>query len=251
MEKLTPRLTASVLSCIRSTAPSLLIQKAAVQALRKMENTDEVREVLLQTFLDDTAPGDKRLAAYLMLMRSPSQSDVRKITKLLPGEQNEQVKNFVASHIANILKSEDLNVQSVKELVKEALKNSQLPTVSDFKTFSRNYHFSKSVSLPSHDPISAAIEGNLIFDPNNYLPKESMLKTTLTVFGFAPTDLFEVSLRLKKSLVFSAYTVNRSPRERGPAGAGTRIIRQLVQYCHFGAFFFPAPCLPARGSSEV
>ena len=44
-------------------------------------------------------------------MGSPSQSDISKITQLLPGEQNEQVKNFVASHIANILNSEDLYVQ--------------------------------------------------------------------------------------------------------------------------------------------
>lgn len=71
----------------------------------------QVREVLLQTFLDEATPGDKRLAAYLMLMRDPSQSDISKITQLLPEEQNEQVKNFVASHIANILNSDELYVQ--------------------------------------------------------------------------------------------------------------------------------------------
>ncbi|XP_045436454.1 apolipoprotein B-100 isoform X1 [Pipistrellus kuhlii] len=197
LQKITPRLTSSVLQCVKSTAPSLLIQKAAIQALRKMENKDEVREVLLQTFLDGAAPGDKRLAAYLMLMRDPSQSDVSKITQLLPEEQNEQVKNFVASHIANILNSNELYVQSLKELVKEALKDSQLPTVMDFRKFSRNYHFSKSVSLPSLTPFSTKIESNLIFDPNNYLPKESMLKTTLTVFGLESADLFELGLEGK------------------------------------------------------
>ncbi|XP_070655187.1 apolipoprotein B-100 isoform X1 [Bos indicus] len=197
MEQLTPKLTSSVLKCIRSEQPSLVIQKAAIQALRKMELSDEVREVLLQTFLDDTSPGDKRLAAYLMLMGSPSQSDISKITQLLSGEQNEQVKNFVASHIANILNSEDLYVQDLKSLVEEALKKSQLPTIMDFKKFSRSYQFSKSISLPSLDLVSAKIEGNLIFDPNNYLPKESMLKTTLKVFGFASADLFEIGLEGK------------------------------------------------------
>ncbi|XP_035883587.1 apolipoprotein B-100 isoform X1 [Phyllostomus discolor] len=197
MEQLTPRLTSALLNCVRSAEPSLLIQKAAIQALRKMKNKDEVREVLLQTFLDAVAPGDKRLAAYLMLMRDPSQSDISNITQLLPGEQNQQVKNFVASHIANILNSEELYVQDLKELVKGALENSQLPTLMDFKAFSRNYHFSKSVSLPSLDPVSAKIEGNLIFDPSNYLPRESMLKTTLTVFGLASVDLFELGLEGK------------------------------------------------------
>ncbi|XP_058407707.1 apolipoprotein B-100 [Diceros bicornis minor] len=197
MEQLTPRLTSAVLKCIKSPGPSLLIQKAAIQALRKMELKDEVREVLLQTFLDDASPGDKRLAAYLMLMRGPSQSDINKITQLLPREQNEQVKNFVASHIANILNSEELHIQDLKKLVEEALKTSQLPTVMDFRKFSRNYHLSKSISLPSLDPVSAKIEGNLIFDPNNYLPKESMLKTTLSIFGFAPADVFEIGLEGK------------------------------------------------------
>ncbi|XP_036882362.2 apolipoprotein B-100 [Manis javanica] len=194
IEKLTPRLTSSILKCIKSTEPSLVIQKAAIQALRKMELQDEVREVLLEIFLSDASPGDKRLAAYLMLMRDPSQSDIKKVVQLLPREQNEQVKNFVASHIANILKSEELYVQDLKKLVETALKETQLPTLMDFTKFSRNYHLSKSVSLPWPDPVSAKIEGNLIFDPNNYLPKESMLKTTLTVFGFASADLFEIGL---------------------------------------------------------
>uniref|UniRef100_G1QIQ2 Apolipoprotein B-100 n=2 Tax=Hylobatidae TaxID=9577 RepID=G1QIQ2_NOMLE len=197
MEQLTPELKSSILKCVQSTKPSLMIQKAAIQALRKMEPKDKDQEVLLQIFLDGASPGDKRLAAYLMLMRSPSQADINKIVQLLPWEQNEQVKNFVASHIANILNSEELDIQDLKKLVKEALKESQLPTVMDFRKFSRNYQLYKSVSLPSLDPASAKIEGNLIFDPNNYLPKESMLKTTLTAFGFASADLFEIGLEGK------------------------------------------------------
>uniref|UniRef100_A0A8D2DWC7 Apolipoprotein B-100 n=1 Tax=Sciurus vulgaris TaxID=55149 RepID=A0A8D2DWC7_SCIVU len=197
MEQVMPRLKSSVLKCIKSAKPSLLIQKAAIQALRKMELREEVRGILLQSFVDGTAPVDKRLAAYLMLMRGPSQSDISKITRLLLREQNDQVKNFVASHIANILNSEELDIQELKNLVKEALKESQLPTVMDFRKFSQNYQLSKSVSLPSLDPVSAKIEGNLIFDPSHYLPKESMLKTTLAVFGFAPTDLIEIGLEGK------------------------------------------------------
>nr|XP_020043134.1 apolipoprotein B-100 [Castor canadensis] len=197
MEQVMPRLKSSVLKCIKSTKPSLLIQKAAIQALRKMELEDEVRGILLQSFVDGTSPVEKRLAAYLMLMRQPSSSDVNKIVQLLPWERNEQVKNFVASHIANILNSEELYIEDLKNLVKEALKDSELPTVMDFRKFSQNYHLSKSVSLPSLDPASAKIEGNLIFDPNNYLPKEVMLKTTLIVFGFASADLFEIGLEGK------------------------------------------------------
>ncbi|XP_023566702.1 apolipoprotein B-100 [Octodon degus] len=197
LESITPMIKSVVLECIRSPKPSVLIQKAAIQALRKMELGDEVQQLLLETFVDSTSPVEKRLAAYLMLMRTPSQPDISKIIQLLPQEENEQVKNFVASHIANILNSEELYIGDLKALVKEALKDSQLPTIMDFRKFSRNYHFSKSISLPSLDPVSAKIEGNLIFDSNNYLPKETMLKTTLTVFGFAAADLFEIGLEGK------------------------------------------------------
>lgn len=72
----------------------------------------QVRGILLQTFVDGAAPADKRLAAYLMLVRGPSQSDINKITRILLREQNEQVKNFVASHIANILNSEESDIQA-------------------------------------------------------------------------------------------------------------------------------------------
>ncbi|CAO2605109.1 Apolipoprotein B-100, partial [Lemmus lemmus] len=197
MEQVTPALKSSVLNCVRSTKASLLIQKAAIQALRKMELGDEVQGILFDTFANGAAPVEKRLAAYLLLMRGPSSSEIRKIIQLLQLEQSEQVKNFVASHIANILNSEELYVQDLKNLIKNALEDSQLPTIMDFRKFSQNYQISKSVSLPSYDPVSAKVEGNLIFDPSSYLPKESMLKTTLTVFGLASTDLFEIGLEGK------------------------------------------------------
>ncbi|MEJ1287271.1 apolipoprotein B [Cricetulus griseus] len=156
-----------------------------------------VKEILFDTLMNGVDPVEKRLAAYLLLMKSPASSDISKIIQLLQWEQSEQVKNFMASHIANILNSEELYVQDLKKLIKDAPEYSQLPTIMDFKKFSRNYQISKSVSLPSFDPVSAKMEGNLIFDPNSYLPKESMLKTTLTVFGLASVDLFEIGLEGK------------------------------------------------------
>lgn len=71
----------------------------------------QVQGILLQALLDYTSPTDKRLAAYLMLIREASQSAINQIAQLLPGEKNEQVKNFVASHLANILNSEEPHIQ--------------------------------------------------------------------------------------------------------------------------------------------
>ncbi|XP_055481973.1 apolipoprotein B-100 [Psammomys obesus] len=197
MEQVMPALKSSVLNCVRSVKPSLLIQKAALQALRKMEMGEEVRSVVFDTFVNSATPVEKRLGAYLLLMRAPSSSDISKIVQLLQWEQSEQVKNFVASHIANILNSEELYVQDLKILIKNALENFQLPAIMDFRKFSRNYQISKSASLPTFDPVSAKVEGNLIFEPSSYLPREIMLKTTLTVLGLASIDLFEIGLEGK------------------------------------------------------
>lgn len=53
----------------------------------------------------------KRLAAYLILMRNPQGSDIEMVKKLLKQEQNVQVKAFVTSHIYNIISSTDSETQ--------------------------------------------------------------------------------------------------------------------------------------------
>lgn len=49
----------------------------------------------------------KRLAAYLILMRDPQDSDFEMVQKLLTEEQNMQIKAFVSSHVYNIITSTD------------------------------------------------------------------------------------------------------------------------------------------------
>lgn len=68
--------------------------------------------MLLRVFQENASPVDKRLAAYLMLMRNPSTSDVVEVTKVLLRDKNKQVKSFVASHVANILDSEEPELES-------------------------------------------------------------------------------------------------------------------------------------------
>ncbi|KAM9016496.1 LOW QUALITY PROTEIN: apolipoprotein B-100 [Ara ararauna] len=194
MEKAKPNLKPILKTCMRNEAASLSVQKAAIQAFRKMTVTEEDCSALLKSFQEGDAPTDKRLAAYLMLMKNPSSNDLAKILRVLTKEKNEQVKSFIASHVANILDSEELGIEDLKSRVEEALKGNQVPTVKDFRKFSQNYQMSKRVSVPGVDPISAKVEGNVVFDPNNYVPKETMLKTTLNVYGFGSSDIFELGL---------------------------------------------------------
>lgn len=53
----------------------------------------------------------KRLAAYLILMKNPVDSDFDMVSKILKEEQNEQIKSFVSSHVYNIITSTDAEAQ--------------------------------------------------------------------------------------------------------------------------------------------
>lgn len=69
----------------------------------------QVTSALLQQYKDTDAPAQKRIAAYLMLMRNPDV--VAEVLKTLKDEQDLQVKSFVVSHITNLLDTEDPNLK--------------------------------------------------------------------------------------------------------------------------------------------
>ncbi|XP_069829207.1 apolipoprotein B-100 [Dendropsophus ebraccatus] len=195
LQDVDPQIKSSVLRCARSQAPSADVQKAAVQALRKISNSDDVRSTLVQVFQDGNSPVQKRLAAYLILMKNPSQSDLRKILRTLNKDNNEQVKNFVASHIVNIQNSQAPEVQELKGKLEETLKSNAVPAIiDDFTKLSKNYQFSKNVNIPGVDEnVGAKVEGNIMYDSTGYMPREAMLETTLYVFG-GSVDLFEIGV---------------------------------------------------------
>nr|XP_028578172.1 apolipoprotein B-100 [Podarcis muralis] len=195
IEDANPNVKQSLKMCIRSNVASPAVQKAAIQALRKMSITAEDQGVLVKVFQEASSPVEKRLAAYLMLMRNPSSSDISKVIKSLQKDKNEQVKSFVASHIANILDSTDPYTELLRGKINEALKGAQVPPAKDFRRFSQNYQASKTLSLPwTNGPISGKLEGDLLFDSSSYVPKESMLRTTLQLTGLNPIDVFEIGL---------------------------------------------------------
>lgn len=71
----------------------------------------QVRANLQRVSLYPKGAVQKRLAAYLMLMRNPQDSDMDVLKKLLKQEQNVQVKSFVTSHIYNIITSTETEAQ--------------------------------------------------------------------------------------------------------------------------------------------
>lgn len=65
--------------------------------------------------MDSSSPMQKRIAAYLVLMRDPKPTELAQLATFLPQEQNQQVKSFVESHIANILSSKSPETEEYVE----------------------------------------------------------------------------------------------------------------------------------------
>uniref|UniRef100_A0A8B9KDJ3 Apolipoprotein Ba n=1 Tax=Astyanax mexicanus TaxID=7994 RepID=A0A8B9KDJ3_ASTMX len=107
-----PSLKSSLLRCIRQSDASLSVQKSAVQSFRLMEIDPDVSRALMDQYQDAEAPAEKRIAAYLMLMRNPELVD--EVLKTLRDESNLQVKSFVISHISNLMDLTDPDLQTQK-----------------------------------------------------------------------------------------------------------------------------------------
>ncbi|XP_072305812.1 uncharacterized protein [Eucyclogobius newberryi] len=183
LEAIDPSIKGTLLKCMRQPATTLSVQLAAIQAFRRMTLTEEVRANLQRVSQYPKGAVQKRLAAYLMLMRSYQDSDVDMVKKLLEKEQNVQIKSFITSHVYNILTSEDKDLQELRSKLEEALLDMEVTAHDQYMSKSRNYKLS-------------SVKGNLIFDTTSQLPREVLLETTLEAFGYK-MDVFELGMEGK------------------------------------------------------
>uniref|UniRef100_A0AAX7T336 Vitellogenin domain-containing protein n=1 Tax=Astatotilapia calliptera TaxID=8154 RepID=A0AAX7T336_ASTCA len=168
-----PALRTAVINCVNKPTASLAVQQAAIQVYRLTPLPEEGREEFMQVLLDSTSPMQKRIAAYLVLMKNPQLSELARVQNALPNIQDQQVKSFVISHITNILSSSGSETQ-------DAIQGNEIGPIMDPTKFSRNYKF-------------GSLEGNMIFEGTSYLPKEVMLEMTLKAFGY-DIDMVEIGM---------------------------------------------------------
>ncbi|KAM4528942.1 apolipoprotein B-100-like [Fundulus diaphanus] len=191
MEAADPEIKNTLLKCMRQPVTTFSVQLAAIQAFRRMSLTDEVRPNLQRVSQYPKGAVQKRLAAYLILMRDPQDSDFEMVKKLLTEEQNTQIKAFVSSHVYNIITSTESETKKLGDRILNALKNTDISTHGDYTTMSRNYKLGVA-----QENVEASIQGNVIFDPSNQLPREVLLETTLKAFGYS-LDIWELGMEGK------------------------------------------------------
>ncbi|XP_030628767.1 apolipoprotein B-100 isoform X1 [Chanos chanos] len=178
-----PALKSAVIQCVNQPAASPEVQQAAIQAFRLTSVPEEGREVLMQVLLDGAAPLQKRVAAYLILMKDPQPAELAQLAAALPAEENIQAKSFVISHVTNILSSTAPETTELRQKILDALQGNEIGSVMDPTKFSRNYKM-------------ASLQGNMIFESTSHLPKEVMLEMTLKAFGY-DMDMVEIGMEGK------------------------------------------------------
>ncbi|KAI1895133.1 hypothetical protein AGOR_G00103160 [Albula goreensis] len=194
MEAASPTLKSTLLRCAQQPAARPLVQQAAIQALRLMTIDEEASQALGQVFVDEQNPMQKRVAAYLLLMKNMERAMpyVASVLRNKDVQGNKQMPSFVVSHIVNILNSEEPGAEDTKLKLQVAIEGERIPNMLDMFSLSRNL----KMSTPSQLPLSASMESNMIFDTTSYIPREVMLDTTLNAFGYN-FDMFEAGLEGK------------------------------------------------------
>ncbi|XP_068433473.1 apolipoprotein B-100-like [Clinocottus analis] len=178
-----PALRSAVIQCVNQPDASLAVQQAAIQVFRLTPVPEEGKEVLMQVLLDSASPMQKRIAAYLVLMKDPQTTELAQLAEAIPNEQDQQVKSFVISHMTNILSSTEPETKELREKIRDALQGNEVGPTMDPSKFSRNYKI-------------GSVEGNMFFEGTSYLPKEVMLEMTLKAFGY-DIDMMEIGMEGK------------------------------------------------------
>ncbi|XP_073709018.1 apolipoprotein Bb, tandem duplicate 1 [Garra rufa] len=178
-----PALKSAIIQCINQPATSPEVQQAAIQAFRLTSVPDEGREALMKVIFDKAAPVQKRVAAYLIVMKDPQPSELAQLVAALPKNENCQAMSFVNSHISNILSSTAADTKELREKILNALQGNEIRPSTDPTKYSRNYKI-------------GSLEGNVIFESEELLPNEVILEMTMNAFGY-DIDMFEIGLNGK------------------------------------------------------
>ena len=67
----------------------------------------QVRSAVMEVYQDTQSSVEKRIAAYLILMKSPHQALIKDIVHNLENVNDEQLKSFLVSHLNNIRNSDE------------------------------------------------------------------------------------------------------------------------------------------------
>ena len=130
--------------------------------------------------LDTSEDVELRLASYLAVMRGcPSASRLRQLVELLRTEPVKQVGSFMASHMTNIIQSDDPLQQDLKVMLQHMDLNEEFNGLNPL-TYSRKY---EGAVKSRNGLIEARHDSDIIYSPNSFIPRSARSNVTVNVMG--------------------------------------------------------------------
>ena len=181
-----------VLNCgINSQHGNLTV--AAFDALRRMPCDHKRSERILAFVSDEDACPEKRSHAFKALVKCPDEQILHKLIHRLDQEPSKQLGSFMWTTLTNIMESSDSKHALCQKYLENILQGKPLKEVNmPMHQFSKNYE--KSFNLNKLDTGLTA-EGDLIFNPEGYLPRSAFFNLTANVMG-VPVHVVEASAQV-------------------------------------------------------
>lgn len=183
---------ALIMDCVKN-AQHTNISVAAIQALRRMKITSDVKGTFYEILTDKSEELEKRIEIFLMLMKSPTRTDVILARDLANDEQeSSQMRSLINSYLRSATKNKDPTKKKITALITKILKEYPL-TEYDPSPARYSKAFLHSLNLYKH---AATVDGMVLFHPESFVPRTINLNVSTHMFGFSVNPL-ELNARME------------------------------------------------------
>lgn len=142
-------------------------------------------------YRDGEEDSELRIAAYLALMRCPSEDVLSRIQETLASEKANQVGSFVWSHLTNLMETASPQKQTIRRI----LEDKTLQREFDLETLKYSRNYEGSLFLEKFNT-GAMVDSNLIFSEKSFVPRSAMMNLTVDLFGNS-INLLEIGGRIE------------------------------------------------------
>jgi hypothetical protein len=157
----------------------LEIRVAAAEAFRRMP-CEAKDDGLWSIYENGDLDSELRVAAYLAIMRCPSEVTLGKMAASLISEEDDQVGAFVYSHLSNLRQTSDPHKQDIARAAQNLAMNKEFE-LSALK-FSRNFEMSALINKLN---VGFGAESNLVWSSESQMPRSVSGNLTVDLFGQA------------------------------------------------------------------
>lgn len=218
-----------ILKVVKNKKFSLYVRNAAIKALRAMNYEDDVETELKRILADPYESVSLRSQAFLNLDKYARKATVKFLIQVLRQEQIQQLSTYMATHILNVLESEEPTWKERQTVWKESLAAEAKPipalVAGGFARGKSSYvEVSKSFVFPyTSYNMGGQLEMSFIYDPSNLVPKSITFKAK-GLLGNTHYELIEISFEAEGMEKFM-----RSLHETH----GKALLQRLMGILHF------------------